>query len=158
MVRTSPPRSMQVTESADEVNAVKVPLGESSSLLGGKPTGKKDIDGIPENESLGYMLLLLSAFGYCLSGLFQRMATGYRGYPVACFLIIRGVMQSSFALAWIFTLTDVRTTFNFPRRLSHLLVLHSIGSGLALAIGYFGLSMIPFGICNSIFFLSTFND
>lgn len=155
MVSSSEPETAPVEESFDDSEAVKVPLGEPDSPLDDKPWKKKTVDGIPQNESFGHMLLLLSALGYCLLGLCIRTATGYHGFPVASFLVIRGVMQSTLSFVWIVTLTDFKETFNLSRRLVGLLFLHAVGTGASLVLGFYGLSLIPFAIANSLFFLST---
>lgn len=139
-----------------ESDTVKLPVGESTRLLGAKPPEKGTADGTPQNESFGYMLLLLSALGYCILGLLIRITTGYHDFPIPCFLVIRGAMQIVYSVAWIAAFADFKATFNVSLRMVGMLTLHGFGSGVALALGLYGLSLIPFGIANSIFFISMF--
>lgn len=139
----------------DEIDAVKLQQSESTPLLAAKQNEQETVDGVPRYESFGYMLLLLSALGFCFMGLAIRMATGYHDFPVPCVLFMRGVMQSVLALVWIFTFTDAKETFSLPRRVVGLLFLRGFGGGTSMALVFFGLSRVPLGISNSIFFLST---
>lgn len=140
----------------DENGAVKLSIDEATPLLGGKPPEQESIDGVPQYESFGYMLLLLSALGFCIMGLLIRIATGYHAFPVPCVLFIRGVLQCSLALFWIVAFTDAKETFSLSPRLVGLLILRGLGGGTSMSLVFFGLSRVPMGIHASIFFLSTF--
>lgn len=156
MALISVPGSMG-SMSQNENGDVKLQVGEETPLLGTRLLEQETVDGIPRYESFGYMLLLLSAFGFCLMGLLLRIATAYHAFPVPCIMFIRGVLQTSLALVWIVGFTNAKETFNLSRRLIGLLVLPGVLGGTSMGLIYFGLSRVPLGIHASIFFLSTFD-
>lgn len=129
-------------------------LGEATPLLGGSSSKKEAIDGVPQFESFGYLMLLFSSLGSSGLRLCLRVAMGYHAFPEPCVLLIRGLMQTALALVWLAASTDIRETLSIPSRDIGLLILRGLGGSSSMVLSLFALSRIPLGIQASLFFLS----
>lgn len=107
-------------------------------------------------ELQGYILLLASTFGFTTMSVFVRLASGFHGLPVFTNMLIRGIMQSTFAIALAAIFMDFRKTFTVTRKQFCMLALRGFLGTSALFCVFASLSLIPLGVQASLFFLSTY--
>lgn len=92
-------------------------VSEALPLLGADPPKQETIDA----EAFGYILVVLSTFANGIMGRLLVEAFVFFRFPLRSAMFIRGVLQSSIALIWIFAFTDAEATLSIPHRLGNLL-------------------------------------
>lgn len=107
------------------------------------------------DESFGYLLLLGSALGFSFLFFITRLVVGYRSFPVSSVLLIRGAIQSAFALVSIAAFSSFGKSFSLTRSQVAVVALRGAAGGLMLSLNYFALRVLPYGTFASIFFIST---
>ena len=124
---------------------------ESTPLLTGFAQQRKD-DG--RTEAYGYALMLLSAGFFEVMGLIARAATVYHGVSVPNIVFLRGLVQFILGVASSFTFAEPKDVYGVPRNLLPLLTLRGLFGAVSLSLTYTALSLVPLGVCTSLFFLN----
>lgn len=98
-----------------------------------------------DSVAFGNTLLLSSAIFFSFMSLFARSAMAYYGVSAATTVLIRGIIQTTLALAVIFVYFDYRQVFQLSPKLLAFLALRGFTGGCALALCYCALSVAPLG-------------
>ncbi len=106
------------------------------------------------SESYGYALMLLSAIFFEVSGMVARAVTVYHGVTVPNVVFLRGVTQISLGVFTSFVFANPKEVFTVPRNLLHILALRGLFGASSMALTYTALSLVPLGVCTSLFFLN----
>ena len=107
-----------------------------------------------QNEMLGVVLMLVSAFFFCSMTLLLRYALAYQGVSVATMVLLRGSTQALLAFVSVAMFAKPKEVFSVPKRLLPRLVLRGVLGSSSLALYYYSLTRLSLGMTTSIFFIN----
>ncbi len=108
----------------------------------------------PRHEIAGLLLMVLAALFFSLSGVLVRYATAYGGLAVSTAVLVRGIIQTMFALVATIIVPDGREVFRNTPRLWGLLALRGSLGGAALLAIYSSLKLLDLSVASSIYYTS----